>query len=140
MEMLPRLPEEMEIIELHKGRLCREPRKFKVRVFYVRRALNWLKKHNPAYFSIEISENKMQRLEQELVNGQMVIPRMEVPKHIDLFDNQGNMGDQADLNSARHDSEKEETNLSTVKKPWFMLFELFELLHFYLLTNLSIFD
>jgi len=96
MTLLPRLPEEMEIVELYKGRLARPPRKFKVRVAMVRRALEWLQEHHPAYRDIQICEEKMKRLEDGLIKEQMVIPRIEVPKNMELHANLGNMGSNQD--------------------------------------------
>ena len=98
LEVLPRLPKEMDFIELWKGRLTKQPRKFKVRVHVVKKALIWLKTNHPAYRNIEISEAKLQELEEGLVgvdHDQICLPRVAVPKNVDLWDNKGNMGHQS---------------------------------------------
>lgn len=120
MTLLPRLPEEMEIVELHKGRLAGPPRKFNVRIKMVRKALVWLKKNHPAYFDIEIDESKMRRLEEGLVDQQLVVPRIEVPKHIDLHANLGNMGSNQDKNkSDYHDSHSDHHQVSKMHRRTF---------------------
>ena len=96
LELLPRLPMEMEFMELHKGKLAKEPRKFKVRVAVVKRALEWLLKYHPAYSNIKISVAKLEMLQSGLVGknkDQIVLPRMQVPKGVANVIDLGCMGE-----------------------------------------------
>jgi hypothetical protein len=96
LETLPRLPAEMEFMELHKGRLAKEPRKFNVRTKMVKKALYWLKEHQPAYRNITICEERLRLLEEGLTeDGQIVLPRLECPAGINIDAQMGNMGEQS---------------------------------------------
>ena len=85
-------------MELHKGKLASEPRKFKVRVAVVKKALEWLLENHPAYANIKICNERLQILEKGLVGAnkdQIVLPRMEVPHGVTDVLNLGNMGEQS---------------------------------------------
>ena len=79
--LLPRLPHEVQVIELEReaGTRGGRMREFRVSRVKVEAALRWLVRHNPAYRDIEISNDRLEILD-GLADGQLpvrVVPRRQ---------------------------------------------------------------
>ena len=64
-QIFPRLPEQINIIKVRKLGLNDTSKEFRVRRHNVQKALAWLKKHNPAYQDIIISDDRLNRLPED---------------------------------------------------------------------------
>ena len=61
-KIFPRLPNEVSIIKVRKRGKNDSSKDFRVRRFHVQNALIWLKENNPAYFDIEVSQDRLNKL------------------------------------------------------------------------------
>lgn len=69
-QIFPKLPEEINIIKVKRHGRNDTSKEFTVRRYTVQTALYWLKQHNPAYFDIIISQDRLNRLP---VNGELTL-------------------------------------------------------------------
>ncbi|KAL9956688.1 hypothetical protein ACROYT_G038207 [Oculina patagonica] len=92
--ILPRLPEEVDIIRVRRQGKDDTHKEFRVRRRRVESALRWLKVNNPAYGDIEISDTRLQNLpaDGELPNLRTV----EFSETADHMDDQGPAPEQLD--------------------------------------------
>ena len=101
--ILPRLPEEINIIRVQKQGKHDSVKEFRVRRYVVQNALEWLKMHNPVYNDISISFERLSALP---IDGELKnIQTIEFNQNTNHIDDKGPANDQTNPDIVDQDCE-----------------------------------
>ncbi|KAK3104656.1 hypothetical protein FSP39_007268 [Pinctada imbricata] len=93
-QIFPRLPKEINIIKVCRQGKNNTSKTFRVRRYKIQNALIWLKRNNPAYVDIIISQERLNELP---IDGDIDIPTIECNENTTCNNDRGPAPDQTEL-------------------------------------------